>query len=169
MLPWEVVPGVLPGFPVEYADGNRQEYLPHCCTFPFKFLTDMPEPLKAPETPLIFLSAGSQKLRPASGYLRSLTILFSKSMSGALDKYQNSQSGNSKQLTLNFNQSEKQRQWIHGYLLSLEFLFPSDPWNVALIFRIREMLMTYFLSDSSSSRATVCLLALKTNQGGNFC
>ena len=33
VLPWEVVPGVLPGFPVEYADGNRQEYLPHCCTF----------------------------------------------------------------------------------------------------------------------------------------
>lgn len=71
--------------------------------FPFRLLTDMPGPLKAPETPLIFLSAGSQKLRLARGYLQSLTILFSKSVSGALDKYQNSQSGNNKQLTLNFN------------------------------------------------------------------
>ena len=83
---------------------------PTVALFPFRPLTDMPGPLKAPETPLIFLSAGSQKLRLARGYLRSLTILISKSIFGALDKYQNSQSGNNKQLTLNFNQSEKQRQ-----------------------------------------------------------
>lgn len=132
--------------------------------FSLRLFTDMPGTMKVSETLFIFLSAVSLNLRLARRYLLSLPTLSSRTISGTLYRSQNSPSGNNKQLTLNFNQSEKQRQWTHGYLLSLEFLFPSDPWNVALIFRIREMLMTYFLSDSSSSRATVCLLALKTNQ-----
>lgn len=55
--------------------------------------------------------------------------------------------------------SPEERAHETKYLLSLVLLFTSGPCNVALIFRIRERLMTYFLSDSSSSKAMFCLLA----------
>lgn len=77
---------------------------------PFVFFTDTPGTLKISETIFIFLSALSLNLRLARCYLLSLPTLFSKTISGTLHRSQNSPSGNNKQLTLNFNQSEKQRQ-----------------------------------------------------------